>query len=95
MGRIELIRKVRRLPLPGEVLVKKGDRVLPDTPVAKIALRPGIPWVIPAARLLGIEPSELGKCMLKMWATVKTQDIIARAEQGLYGRKEIGSPQTV
>jgi len=93
VGRIELIRKVRRLPLPGEVLVKKGDRVLPDTPVAKIALRPGIPWVIPAARLLGIEPSELGKCMLKnVGDRVKTQDIIARAEQGLYGRKEIGSP---
>ena len=37
VGRVELIRKMRRLPLPGEVLVKKGDKVLPDTPVAKIA----------------------------------------------------------
>lgn len=93
VGRVELIRKMRRLPLPGEVLVKKGDKVLPDTPVAKIALRPGIPWVIPAARLLGIEPSELGKCMLKkVGDSVKTQEVIARAEQGLYGRKEITSP---
>jgi hypothetical protein len=92
-GRIELIRKARRLPLPGEVLVKQGDQMLPDTPVAKIALRPGIPWVIPAARLLGIEPSELGKSMLKqVGERVKTQDVIARAEQGLYGRKEITSP---
>ncbi|MGI6620787.1 MAG: hypothetical protein ACOX35_04955 [Bacillota bacterium] len=93
MGRVELIRKVRRLPLPGEVLVNKGDRVLPDTPVARITLRPGIPWVIPASRLLGIEPSELGKAMLKkVGDRVKTQEVIARAEQGLYGRKEIGSP---
>lgn len=67
--------------------------MLPDTPVAKIALRPGIPWVIPAARLLGIEPSELGKSMLKkVGDSVKTQEVIARAEQGLYGRKEITSP---
>jgi len=92
-SRIELIRKERRLPLPGEVLVKPGDIVFPDTPVAKIALRPGIPWVIPASRLLGIQPSELGKSMLKkVGDRVKTQDVIARAEQGLYGRKEIGSP---
>ena len=31
---IGLVRKTRRLPLPGEVLVKKGDVVYPDTPVA-------------------------------------------------------------
>ncbi|QUL97989.1 MAG: hypothetical protein IMF26_07900 [Candidatus Fermentithermobacillus carboniphilus] len=90
---ITLIRKTRKLPLPGEVLVKAGDLVDPDTPVARIALRPGIPWVIPAARLLGIEPQNLSKCMLvKVGDKVKTKDVIARAEQGLYGRKELESP---
>ncbi len=92
-NQIELIRKVRRLPLPGEVLVKIGDVVYPDTPVAKIALRPGIPWVIPGARLLGVKPSQLKDCMLKnIGDRVKTQDAIARADEGIYGRKEITSP---
>lgn len=91
--KITLIRKVRKLPLPGEVLVKRGDLVTPDTPVAKIALRPGIPWVVPAARLLGIQPHELSKSMLKkIGDKVKTKEVIARAEQGLYGRKELESP---
>lgn len=92
-SKITLLRKVRRLPLPGEVLVKPGDVVYPDTPVAKIALRPGIPWVVPAARLLGIEPSGLSKSMLKkVGDRIKTQEVFARAEQGLYGRKELESP---
>lgn len=90
---IRLIRKARKLPLPGEVVVQKGDLVDPDTPVARIALRPGIPWVIPASRLLGIEAQELPKCMIaKVGDKVKTKQVIARAEQGLYGRKELESP---
>ncbi|MBE3519497.1 MAG: hypothetical protein IMW97_04235 [Firmicutes bacterium] len=90
---ITLIRKVRKLPLPGEVLVKKGQMVEPDDPVARLAVRPGIPWVIPAARLLGIEPEELPAAMLvKVGDRVRTQDVIARTERGLYGRKEITSP---
>ncbi len=90
---IGLVRKVRRLPLPGEVLVKNGDVVYPDTPIARIALRPGIPWVIPASRLLGIETAQLSKSMLKkIGDSVKTKEVFARAEQGLYGRKELESP---
>ena len=76
-----------------QVLVKKGDVVYPDTPVARIALRPGIPWVIPASRLLGIETHQLSKSMLKeIGESVKTKEVFARAEQGLYGRKELESP---
>lgn len=90
---VRTIRKTRRLPLPGEVVVKVGDMVEPDTPVAKIALKPGIPWVVPAARLLGIETGELSKAMLvSLGDKVKTRDIIARAEQGIYGRKDLHSP---
>lgn len=90
---ITLIRKTRKLPLPGEVLVKEGQMVEPDDPVARLAVRPGIPWVIPAARLLGIEPEELPAAMLvKVGDRVRTQDVIARTERGLYGRKEIASP---
>lgn len=89
-----MVKKVRKLPLPGEVLAAKGDQVEPDTIVARIALRPGIPWVLPAARLLGIEPELLSKCMLKkIGDRVKTKEVIARStEQGLYGRKDLEAP---
>ncbi len=91
--KLTLIRKTRKLPLPGEVLVKEGDRVKPDTPIARITLKPGIPWVVPAARLLGIEPEDLPDAMLKQVGDhVKTKEVIARAKAGLYGRKELESP---
>ena len=91
--RMTLIRKERRLPLPGEVLVREGDPVEPDTPVAKISLRPGIPWVIPLSRLLGIEPEALPEAMLKQVGDrVRMKEIIAKAKSGLYGQKEYESP---
>ncbi|MGE5560508.1 MAG: hypothetical protein ACM3XN_05560 [Chloroflexota bacterium] len=90
---ITRVRKLRRLPLPGEVLVSPGERVTPDTIVAKISLKPGIPWVVPVARLIGVEPADLGSAMLKrVGDRVKMKEVIARAEKGLYGRKEFESP---
>lgn len=90
---VRTIRKVRRLPLPGEVLVGVGAQVEPDTVVARISLRPGIPWVVPASRLLGIEPQDLPAAMLRrVGDRVKTKEVIARAQSGLYGRKELESP---
>jgi hypothetical protein len=87
------VRKLRRLPLPGEVLVEQGARVKPDDIIAKISLRPGIPWVVPVARLLGIEATDLPKSMhRKVGDRVKAKEVVARAEQGLYGRKEFESP---
>ena len=93
LKQIQMIRKIRKLPLPGEVVVNKGDKVQPDTMVAKIVLRPGIPWVIPAARLLGVESNELSKCLIKkVGDRVKVKEVIGVAEQGLYGRKELVAP---
>ncbi len=90
---VRLVRKERRLPLPGEVLVAVGDEVKPDTPIAKIALRPGVPWVIPAARRLGIEPRELSRHMVKkVGDSVKTQEVVALFEDGRSGRRELVSP---
>ena len=90
---VRLISKIRKLPLPGEVLVKIGDAVEPDTRIARIALRPGIPWVIPGARLLGVENDELVGAMKKQVGdTVRTKDVVARVEHGIYGRKELESP---
>ncbi len=92
--RIALIKKTRILPLPGEVLVEEGESVEPETPIAKISLRPGIPWVIPVARLLGVADADLPRCMVKkVGDTVKNKETIARGlAGGLYGSKEYESP---
>ncbi len=91
--RVRIIEKVRRLPLPGEVLVKVGDFVRPDTAVARIALRPGIPWVIPVASHLGIPPEDMGQKLTKsVGDMVKAQEVLGVVDRGLYGRKEYLSP---
>jgi hypothetical protein len=53
-----LIRRTRRLPLKGEVVVSAGDPVAPETVVAR-ALLPGVLRTVKAAEILGLEPHEL------------------------------------
>ncbi len=59
-----VVRKVRRLPLKGQVLVQVGDEVEPDTIVARTEL-PGPITTVRVAERLGVEPKELAKFMLK------------------------------
>jgi hypothetical protein len=68
-------RKVRRLPIPGKVLVNLGDRVDFLTPVAETMV-PGEPTVINAAALLGIERGTLMDYM-----QVKEADKIKEGER--------------
>lgn len=91
---VKKTRKLRKLPMPGEVLVRVGDWVEPETVVAKISLKPGIPWVVPVARQIGVEPHRLEGCVLvKIGDKVEQKQIIARADEtGLYGRKEYEAP---
>jgi hypothetical protein len=53
-----LLRKKRILPLKGEVAVKVGDTVTPDTVVARTDL-PGAVKPVNAANILGVPPSEV------------------------------------
>lgn len=59
-----VIRKIRRLPLKGQVLVQVGDSVSPDTVVARTEL-PGPITTLRVAERLGVEPRELSKFLLK------------------------------
>lgn len=89
---MRIIRKTRKLPLPGDVLVDAGDRVEPGTVVARISQKPGIPRVIPVAGHLGITPAELPSRMVrKVGDRVKAQEVIAVIDR-LSGRKEYASP---
>ncbi|TRO48693.1 hypothetical protein E2P65_02410 [Candidatus Bathyarchaeota archaeon] len=70
------VRKMRRLPVPGEVLVKMGEEVDFETPIAK-AMIPGDPQVLNAVAKLGIERGSLEEYMkVKVGDKVKVgQDI--------------------
>lgn len=59
-----VVRKVRRLPLKGQVLVRVGDVVSPDTVVARTEL-PGPVTTVRVAEQLGVEPSELSRFLIK------------------------------
>lgn len=81
-----VVRKARILPIEGEVLVSKGDTVSFDTAVARTFL-PGDVEMIPVAAILGVDPRELPRAMLKGEGDpVKADEIIAqtRAFFGLF-----------
>jgi hypothetical protein len=68
------------LPLKGEVLVKKGDRVEADTVVARTNL-PGAVEPLNVANLLGVPPEDVDMCMLKKTGDpVQVGEVIARSK---------------
>jgi len=62
--RFTIVNKTRRLPLPGEVLVKQGDTVAHDQIVAKTQI-PGEVRLMNVANMLGVEPEETSEYMQK------------------------------
>ncbi|HHY75306.1 MAG TPA: hypothetical protein GX500_00815 [Firmicutes bacterium] len=72
-----VIRKTRRLPLLGEVLVEKGAAVSPDTIVARTNI-PGNPQTVNVANALGVEPEDIVDFMkVKQGDSIKKGDILA------------------
>ncbi|MGB9823689.1 MAG: hypothetical protein ACPLN0_02940 [Candidatus Hydrothermia bacterium] len=69
-----ILRKERRLPLPGEVVVKVGERVKAEDVVARTEL-PGNVQPINVAGLLSIPPQEIESVMLK-----KVNDFVKKGE---------------
>ncbi|MCK5597573.1 MAG: hypothetical protein KAJ04_09015, partial [Candidatus Eisenbacteria sp.] len=79
-----VIRKERRLPIKGEVVVAKGDRVTSDSVVARTHL-PGNVQLVNVASKLGLPPEDLPSVMQK-----KDGDPIQKGEplaitQGFFG----------
>ncbi|MGM9991589.1 MAG: hypothetical protein ACI376_01895 [Candidatus Bruticola sp.] len=70
----------RRLPLKGNVIVKKGDRVRWNTVVANTFL-PGSVEIVNVAAKLGVAPGEVSRIMLKQEGdTVLKGDILASSK---------------
>jgi len=79
-----VVRKQRRLPLPGEILVRPGQPVEPHTPVARAEL-PGELVTVRCSEELGIEPAELGGALrVKPGEQVSEGQVLAELK-GLFG----------
>ncbi|MEM2445816.1 MAG: hypothetical protein QW734_04080 [Candidatus Bathyarchaeia archaeon] len=72
------IRRVRSLPLKGEILVNRGDHVNFDNVVARCCIE-GMPHIVKVAELLNIDTEETMRYLLKRKGDpVKKGEIIAR-----------------
>lgn len=79
-----VVRRVRRLPIRGEVLVAQGDRVSPGTVVARARL-PGILQTVRVGERLGIEPNEVpGAVSVRAGDPVARDQVLAESK-GLFG----------
>ncbi len=88
------IDKLRRLPIPGEVLHKIGDKVNYDTKVARTEIS-GEPEIVKVAMVLGVEAEDMTRYMLK-----KAGDKVKQGENiafytALFGlmKKSVPSPK--
>ncbi|MEO0107148.1 MAG: hypothetical protein ABIL46_07465 [candidate division WOR-3 bacterium] len=90
-----VIEKQRRLPLPGEVLVKEGDKVQAEEIVAKTSL-PGSVQTVNVAGLLGILPEEIEEAMLKKPGDEVQKDEVIAQSKGFFGlfKSTVKSPIT-
>lgn len=79
-----LMRKARRLPIKGEVLVNVGDQVAADTVVAR-ALRPGPIRTVKVAETLGIEPHEIGRYLTKQVGDPVAESEVIAQSKSLFG----------
>lgn len=79
-----LIQKMRRLPLPGEVMVQNGAHVKADDIVARTEL-PGNVKTVNVANILGLPPADVNQAMTrKIGERVKDGDVIA-ASKSFFG----------
>ena len=79
-----VVRRTRRLPIKGEVLVAQGDRVTPETVVARAQL-PGILQTVRVGERLGVEPNEVpGLVSVKAGDAVVRDQPLAQSK-GLFG----------
>lgn len=91
-----IVRRVRRLPIKGEVLVEMGQEVAPTDRVAR-ALLPGPLQTIKVAEKLGIEAREMPSLIsLQVGDSVEKGQLVAESKGffGLFGKSTVLSDYT-
>ena len=79
-----VIRKTRRLPLAGDVVVTVGDHVSPETTIAETHL-PGNVHNVNIANILGVSPGDIVSCMLKQPGDQVSEGDILAQSKGIFG----------
>jgi hypothetical protein len=79
-----VVRRTRRLPIAGEVLVAAGARVEPRTPVARAEL-PGRVFPLNLANLLHVAPGEVPRCLRVRVGESFGKGRLLAASGGLFG----------
>ena len=64
VARFTVLRRERKLPLAGDVLVKVGQKVEAESVVARTEL-PGNVQTVNAANILGVLPEDVPDCLVK------------------------------
>jgi hypothetical protein len=87
------VRKVRRLPMKGEVLVAAGQRVSGDDVIARAEL-PGELTTVKAVEALGVEPNEVAEAMIKQIGDTVARGEVIASVKGLFGlfKSEVHAP---
>lgn len=88
-----IVRRERRLPLKGEVLVAAGDMVAPDTVVARTQL-PGNVQTVNIAAKLSVDPANAASTLIRaLGSQVKKGEAIASAK-AMFGlmKNQVESP---
>lgn len=85
-----LVTKRRILPLKGEVAVTVGDRVTPDTVVARTFL-PGEVEPVNVSNQLGVPPEDIEGCLLKTVGDPVAKDEVIGRTKPLFGLKFFAS----
>jgi hypothetical protein len=83
------LRRERKLPLPGDVLVTEGQKVTAETIVARTEL-PGNVQTVNAANLLGVLPEDVEECLTKpVGSAVEKGEVFAESRSffGLFRSK--------
>jgi hypothetical protein len=88
-----IVTKTRRLPLPGEVLVKESDTVDFETNVARTKI-PGDPVILRVGELLGITNDDIPNFMLKKIGDTAKKDECLAKYTPFFGliKKEVKAP---
>ncbi|HET9941144.1 MAG TPA: hypothetical protein VFR25_08565 [Candidatus Eisenbacteria bacterium] len=89
VARFTVLRRERKLPLAGDVLVKVGQKVEAETVVARTEL-PGNVQTVNAANILGVLPEDVPDCLVKpVGSTLKKGEAFAESKSffGLFKSK--------
>jgi len=87
------ISKTRLLPLKGQVVVEKDQRVDPETIVARTEL-PGNVQMVNVAGSLNVEPADVAECMLIQPGGSVSRDELLAKSKGIFGlfKSSVKSP---